>query len=99
HAVARHARLRRNVGKLAVTEVAVKRVTGRWLSVRHVSSVGEEQVQPAIVVVIDPGHAGADGLVQVPFGRGGILVAKGNSRLDGDVDKLNRQLSSIGDSE
>ena len=74
----------------AVPELAVGLVG--QLAGRHrvvdLRAVREEDVQPAVVVVVEQGHAAAHGLHQVLVRRGGVLVREVDAGRLGDVGEL-----------
>src|SRR5207253_532186 len=88
HSVAGQTGFGGNVFEFAFAEIPVENVAGRELSAGEIGSVCEEDVGEAVVIVVDEGHAGAEGLEHV-LGRGGsVFVAKGEAGFGGEVDEL-----------
>src|SRR5581483_9628404 len=87
-----------HIGESAVRVLVVQAIPEflagliRRLSVGHrigeLGAVGEEDIQPAVVVVIEGGHAAAHGFDQVFVRSGGILLDEIDMALRGDVSEL-----------
>src|SRR4029077_14061485 len=79
-----------DVGKRAVAIVAVKCRLRRLLGMkqRRESAVYEERVHVAVLVVVDPGDAGAHRFGVHAFGRLRALMMKMDTRLGGDIAEL-----------
>src|SRR5262249_614920 len=93
-----HARFGGSVHKPAVTEITVEHVSGRRLSRCQVRSVRKEWIQPAVVVVIEPGDPGPESLEHMLFTRRAVLVPEGDTGFDTNVGELNAGLrgSAVG---
>ena len=88
---AANAGLSRNVGKLAVAEVAVQCIARRLATSRHVRAVGEKQVQPAVVIIVEHGHAAAERLHHQLVLGSAVFVAVRDAGLLGHINKLDGQ--------
>ena len=65
----------------------------------EVGAVGEEEIGETVVVVVDPGDAGAEGLYhQLLFG-GTAFVFEADAGFAGNVDELDRRLNRNGDGD
>ena len=84
--------LRGDVLESAVSEIPIQDVAGRSFAAREVGAVREQYVQQAIVVVIEEGDTGPEGLKHVLGGRRAVFVVKHQSGLGGHVDELHPRL-------
>src|SRR5439155_13673801 len=92
HAVHRacETNLLRHIGERAVAVVAIK-FAAQWRSVASARLKGAildaEQVEPAVVVVVNPGQAAAEDFLDIVFGSGTVKVAKVDAADCSDVLK------------
>ena len=83
--------LTRYVGKSSVVVVVVERGVGLARAVAGpVHGIDEENVLPAVVVVVDEADAAAHGFRQIFLAEGAAVVLEMNSGLRGDVGEVNR---------
>jgi hypothetical protein len=88
----RQASFRRHVGKGSVVIVVIKRGMRRVIVMLWpIGAVYEENVLPAVVVVIEKRHAGAHRLRQKFLSVRAVVVREMNSRRSSDVFKVNRR--------
>src|ERR1019366_6790951 len=95
HAVAGYAGFLRDLLEFAVAEIVVEDVAWRRLAVRQVRAVGEKEIGQAVVIEIDPRHAGAESLRHELFFRRAVLVLERNSGFPRHVDELDARLGRI----
>src|SRR6185437_16615264 len=94
-AAALNAGFLRHIGKCAVVVIAIQAVPIAWiifvgglavfLPRMNACAVNEEQVGPAVVVVVDHGDAASHRLDQVLFRRSGVFVVKSYATCGGNV--------------
>ena len=73
----------RHVGEGAVVVVAIQGVAKRFLGLEEIGrpAVDQEDVHPAVVIVVEEGAAGAHGFGEESGGGEGVFVGPGNATL------------------